>query len=189
MRGRDKFNQYKGVFDILVNLLNVLTNKSIKIMLFSFFRNVPGNFGIGIRYVLIKSLAKKCGDNVSVHPGVYLFNIEELSLGSNISIHPMCYIDSYGEIFIEDNVSIAHGSTIMSSEHIFQNKKTNIKDQGISKAKTIIESNVWIGAGSKILAGVKVSMGTIIGAGSIVTKDTDDYSIYVGVPAKKIKSR
>lgn len=189
MRGRDKFNRYKPLINIIVSLLKKLTNVKVRTTLFVISRNLPGEIGIGIRYILIKSLAKHCGDNVSVHSNVYLFSLENLSLGENISIHPMCYIDAYGEIDIENNVSIAHGSTIMSSEHIFQSKEMNIKDQGISKEKTTIKSDVWVGAGSKILAGVEIGTGTIIGAGSIVTKYTDDYSIYVGVPAKKIKSR
>lgn len=54
---------------------------------------------------------------------------------------------------------------------------------------TIVEDDVWIGYGSIIMSGVKICKGSIIAAGSVVTKDVDSYSIYGGVPAKKIKNR
>ncbi|MES1226686.1 MAG: DapH/DapD/GlmU-related protein [Bacteroidota bacterium] len=54
---------------------------------------------------------------------------------------------------------------------------------------TIIESDVWIGYGSTIMSGVKIGRGSIIAAGSLVSKDVEPYTIYGGVPAKKIKDR
>jgi chloramphenicol O-acetyltransferase type B len=54
---------------------------------------------------------------------------------------------------------------------------------------TIIENDVWVGYGSTILGGVKIGEGSIIGAGSLVTKDVEPYSIYAGVPAKRIRPR
>ena len=54
---------------------------------------------------------------------------------------------------------------------------------------TIIEDDVWIGYGSIIMSGVRINTGSIIAAGSVVTKDVAPYSIYGGVPAKKIKER
>jgi acetyltransferase-like isoleucine patch superfamily enzyme len=56
-------------------------------------------------------------------------------------------------------------------------------------SKTIIGDDVWIGYGAIIMGGVKIGTGSIIAAGSIVTKDIEPYSIYGGNPAKKIKNR
>jgi len=55
--------------------------------------------------------------------------------------------------------------------------------------KVIIENDVWIGANSVIMPGVKVGNGAIIGANAVVTKDVPDYAIVGGVPAKIIKYR
>ena len=57
------------------------------------------------------------------------------------------------------------------------------------KGDTVIGNDVWIGAGCCILAGVNIEDGAVIGAGSVVTKDVDGYSIYAGVPARKIGER
>ena len=54
---------------------------------------------------------------------------------------------------------------------------------------TIIENDVWIGYGAIVMSGVKIGQGSIIAAGALVNKDVEPYSIYGGVPAKKIKDR
>jgi len=54
---------------------------------------------------------------------------------------------------------------------------------------TIIEDDVWVGYGSTILGGVRIGRGSIVAAGSLVTKDIEPYSIYGGTPARKIKNR
>ena len=137
---------------------------------------------------MLKTLAD-IGDNVSINPNIYIFNPENLSIGNNVSIHPMCYIQASGGIKIGNDVSIAHGVTLLSESHRFSNLNIPIKDQGLDYKETIIQSNVWIGAKASILAGVTVKSGSIIGAGAVVTKEVEEYSIVGGVPAKVIKSR
>lgn len=63
-------------------------------------------------------------------------------------------------------------------------------DQGNSeKREVIIGNDVWIGARSIIMPGVKIGEGSIIAAASVVTKDVMPYSVVGGVPAKLIKMR
>ncbi len=60
--------------------------------------------------------------------------------------------------------------------------------KGLDKI-TLIGDDVWVGYGATILGGVKIGEGSIIAAGSLVTKDVEPYSIYGGSPAKKIRDR
>lgn len=53
----------------------------------------------------------------------------------------------------------------------------------------VVEDDVWIGTGAIILKGVKIGRGSVVAAGSVVTKDTPPYSIVAGNPAKVIKYR
>ena len=62
-----------------------------------------------------------------------------------------------------------------------------IKDQGNIYADVILENDVWIGTGVKILPGVTIGKGSVIAAGAVVTKDVPPYTLWGGVPAKKIK--
>jgi len=68
-------------------------------------------------------------------------------------------------------------------------EKLYVAKARLTNKPTIIGEDVWIGAFSIIITGVKLGNGSIIGAGSVVTKDVLPYSIVAGVPAKFIKMR
>lgn len=176
LSGRDKFKKYKKIINIFINMFSVLP-KNIRKRLFNKCKNINGKKGLAIRYILIKSINKKIGDNVSIHPGCYLFSIENLEIGNNVSIHPMCYIDATGGVTIGSDVSIAHGTTILSSSHSYKDYSESIKYQEILTKKTEICDNVWIGAKCTILYGVKIETGTIIGASSLINKNIKMNSI------------
>ncbi|SMP56752.1 acyltransferase [Anoxynatronum buryatiense] len=187
-RGRDKFKRYRRVLLLFSSFYKILPIR-FRIKLLEIHRNTNGLIGLVIRYSLLKSVAQKCGDNVMIQPGVYLLSPDKLQIGNNVSIHPMCYIDSTGEIAIGNDVSIAHGTTIMSTTHNYGDRTIPIKDQGINHARVTIEDNVWIGAKVVVLSGVKIASGCILGAGTVITKDTNNDFIYGGVPSKQIKGR
>ncbi|WP_298787500.1 acyltransferase [uncultured Marinococcus sp.] len=188
-RGRENFNKYKSVINLLV-LINSYIPKNMNKILWLFFSQTKGLPGILIRYILLRNLTRSCGDNVSVHSGVYIFGIENLSIGNNVSVHPMCYIEANGGVEIGNDVSIAHGVTIMSTTHNYKLKDVPIKDQKISTNKVLISNNVWIGAKSTILCGIKLGSGNIVAAHTLVTKDFINENIVLGgIPAKEIKKR
>lgn len=185
-RGRESFQKYKPIITVLSVCLKVFP-RFIRSKLFEKFRKTKGKKGIVIRYIILKTIAKECGDNVCVHPNVYLFSVSNLSLGNNISIHPMCYIDATGGFEIGSDVSIAHAVTILSTTHTFEDKEIPIKDQPVDYKKTVIESNVWIGAKAVIVCGRKVSGGAVIAAGAVVTHDIPANVVVAGVPARIMK--
>lgn len=188
MRGRDKFEKYKFIIMLLVRIASIFPLK-IRLKLLEQFRMTKGNVGLVLRYTLLKTIALNCGDNVSIHSNVYLMNPQYLYLGNNVSIHPMSYIEALGGVKIESNVSIAHGVTIMSTEHKFDNPDIFIKNQELVKKNVLIKENVWIGAKATILAGNTIGCGSIVAAMAVVTKDVKGDNIVGGVPAKVLKSR
>lgn len=110
-------------------------------------------------------------------------------IGEGTEINNFSIINGTGGVSIGNDVLIGPNVQIISYSHNFHNKLLTIKEQGIKKEKIIIEDDVWIGASSIILPGIQIAKGSIIGANSVVTKDTKPYSINVGVPAKKIAGR
>lgn len=184
---RQYFNRFYWIIHILVKI-DSLIPRSLNKMFLCLFRGFGGRLGILIRYILIKNLAKSCGNNVIIKENVYLFHVENLVIGDNVSIHPMCYIECQGGLNIGNNVSIAHASTIMTTSHVYNNTSIPIKyNKGIQQYTTISD-DVWIGCGVRILIGVHIGSRVILGAGAVVNRDVTRNSIYAGVPAKKIKS-
>ena len=189
-RKREQYKHIEKILIILSKLFLVLPYK-IRLKLFEHFRKIKGNKGLAIRYILIRTLAKQCGKNISIQPDVYIFNPQNLSLGNNVSIHPMTYIEcgKNGKIQIGNDVSIAHGVTILAENHIYNRLDIPIKDQGLIEKETVIEDNIWIGAKATILSGRKISSGCVIGSNCVVTKDTIENTIIVGNPGRIIKER
>lgn len=187
-RGREKFEKYKPLIHLIARCFRLLPRR-FRRGLFEQLRMIRGKAGIALRYALLKTLAKEVGDNVSIHPGVYMFHIENMVFGDHVSIHPMCYLEGSGGLIIGSNVSIAHGVTILTESHRYDSLDLPIKDQGLCFKETSIESDVWIGAKATILYGTKIGSGSIIAAGAVVTKDVPEMSIVGGVPAKVIKMR
>lgn len=140
----------------------------------------------------------KIGNNFHAARGVFLWARDEITIGDDF------YIGKYS--IIETNCRIGNGVIIANRvgiigryDHCYQEIGTpirlakNIRDAEYTwkgtNEMTIIGNDVWIGYGATIMSGVNIGDGCIIAAGSVVTKDTEPYSIYAGVPAKKIKKR
>jgi acetyltransferase-like isoleucine patch superfamily enzyme len=94
---------------------------------------------------------------------------------------------------IGDLCMIAQDTQFVGNDHGFEEVGVPIR---IAKPKrdakcmvTIVESEVWIGQRVTVLAGVKIGRGSVIAAGSIVTKDVVSYSVVAGVPGKVVRRR
>lgn len=98
---------------------------------------------------------------------------------------------------IASNVSIggaAHPIHFVSTSPVFLSHKDSIKKkfsnfEYLPIRITRIDSDVWIGEGAFVKAGVHIGVGSIIGMGAVVTKDVEPYSIVAGNPAKIIRKR
>lgn len=112
-----------------------------------------------------------------------------IEIGSDCTVNPYCILDGGGGLVIGNGVRIASHTVIVASNHNFSDPNKFIHEQGLSGEGIVIEDDVWIGAGAQVLDGVTISKGTVIGAGSVVTKSTEPNSVVVGVPARKISSR
>ncbi len=103
-------------------------------------------------------------------------------------IGPGCLI--YPKVTIGAYSMLANNVSILGGDHNYNRVGIPIIFSGRAVLnETIIGKDVWIGAFSIIMTGIKIGDGAIIAAGSIVTKDVEAYAIYGGVSAKKIKDR
>lgn len=101
--------------------------------------------------------------------------------------------DDFSEcVIVGKNCSIAPGVTFLPNSEPnnsdLQKKNIYVNERLIKLKKTIIiEDDCWLGANCVIMPGVTVKKGCIIGAGAVVTKDTEEFGVYAGVPARLIR--
>src|SRR3989339_4086 len=112
-----------------------------------------------------------------------------LKVGDHSNIGPFAYIGCSGKITIGNNVMISPRVSIYAENHVFEDARIPMKEQGVTQSAVTIEDDCWIASNSIILAGVTIGKGSVIAAGSVVTKSVPPYSVVAGVPAKVIKQR
>lgn len=154
---------------------------------------------------------KKIGENVIFERGVLVFHPENISIGRNVYIGHNAILKGYhkNEMIIGDHTWIGQGGFLHSGGGIEIGKAVGIGpavkiitsvhgEKDLSKplifcdfefGKVVIEDACDIGAGAIILPGVKIGEGSIIGAGSVVAKDVEPYTVVAGVPAKVLRRR
>jgi acetyltransferase-like isoleucine patch superfamily enzyme len=113
----------------------------------------------------------------------------KITIGQNFGINPYCVIYGMGGVTIGDNVMMATSCVIVSANHNFERTDIPMTLQGVTCEEIKIGDDVWLGSRVIILAGVEIGEGSVIGAGSVVSKNIPPYSVAVGVPARVIKKR
>jgi len=130
------------------------------------------------------------GNFCNIHHGVLIYTYGgDISIGDFSTVNPYCVLYGHGNLKIGKGVRIAAHTVVIPSNHNYKDRSRYIYEQGEFSIGIVIENDVWIGANTSILDGVTISQGCIVGAGSVVTKSTEPYGIYAGVPARKIKER
>jgi acetyltransferase-like isoleucine patch superfamily enzyme len=112
-----------------------------------------------------------------------------IEIGASAYIGPYCVLYGHGGLTIGRNTAIGAHTIIVPANHGFKQPDRPIHVQPLTKKGITIGEDVWIGAGCKVLDGVRIGNGAVIGAGSVVTRDIDAYSIAFGVPAKIVRRR
>lgn len=122
-----------------------------------------------------------------LEPNVYLSNAIGTTIGLNCRINENVFIQ---QATIEDEVLIAPNVAILSTSHNHEKLGKSIVNQGDSMPNPpIIKKGVWLGRNVIIMPGITVGEGAIVGAGAVVTKNVEPFTIVGGVPAKFIKKR
>ncbi len=139
-----------------------------------------------IRGYFIGFFVKKKGSSFMVASGSTFNMLRNLEVGNNVYIAHDTWINATGGLVIEDNVIISPKVVIATTRHAYENKTVSLTKS--THEKITIRSGSWIASNSVITMGVNIGKGSIIGACSVVTKNTDPYCFYAGQPAKKIRS-
>lgn len=112
---------------------------------------------------------------------------EKIKFGRNIRINDTVFLHAKNGIVIGDNTTLSYGASIITESYDITSFANYIR-RNHGGAPIVIGGNVWIGASSIILPGIKIEDNIIVGAGSVVTRNlTEQFSIYAGNPARFIR--
>lgn len=155
------------------------------------------------------------GENVLLSDKASYYNCKNIHLGSNVRIddfciissgefgirfegynHVACYVSLIGKnlIQLKEFTCVSSKSAIYSSTDDYSGSALigpTVPEEyrNVISGDVILEKHVIIGAGSVILPNVTLGEGVAVGALSLITKDCEEWSMYIGIPAKKIKDR
>lgn len=133
----------------------------------------------------IKGIIGKSNEDICVVQPFQCAYGKHIEVGNHFFANMGCVMLGEGGIKFGDNVLIAPNCVYSSVEHPTD---PTLRKEGFDFAKPIIVgNNVWFGAGCIVLAGVTIGDNTVIGAGSVVTKDIPANVVAVGNPCRVIK--
>lgn len=134
---------------------------------------------------ILKDLLGKMGKETVITPPFWCDYGYNISVGDYFySNHGMIITDG-ARVTFGDNIFVAPNCCFTTAEHAID---PEMRKSGVEIAKPItIGNNVWIGAGSVILAGVEIGDNTVIGAGSVVTRSIPENVVAVGVPCRVMR--
>ena len=145
-------------------------------------------------HTAILSLFMRIGPRTEIFFPMFFAAHRQIRIGSGCRIHHNCFLNGrMGGITIGNGVIIQNGVTIIAGQHDYSNPGVPIEKGGPLKeyGPVVIEDDVWISPHVVILPNCRIRKGALIGAGAVVTPSlkTTEYGIYVGNPARFLKSR
>ena len=152
--------------------INVIFFKS------SFF---PFNF---LKIFLLRLFGCSLGKGVVIKPNVNIKYPWKLSLGNYVWIGEQVWIDNLDNVTIGNHVCISQGAILICGSHDYKKPSFDLITKEI-----ILNDGVWVGTKSIILPGVVAESHAILSAGSVMSKNLENYTIYRGNPAKKVGLR
>jgi maltose O-acetyltransferase len=141
------------------------------------------------RVINTKKRLKYCGKDVILYSSCYIIMPQEMEIGDNSSIAPYTTVYATYGVKIGKNCLISSNCGISSYNHIPNSpNRPQQRNEDFRFSKPVsIGDNVWIGMNSCILPGVTIGNNSIVGSGSVVTKNIPSNEIWVGNPARFIK--
>jgi maltose O-acetyltransferase len=128
------------------------------------------------------------GTGLNVESRAWFGNGRKITIGSRSGIGIRCAL--HGDVQIGNDVMMGPETLVYTSNHDASDVAVPMIDQGRTMpARVVIEDGVWIGARVIILPGVTIGTGSVIGAGSVVTRDVPPLSVVVGNPGRVVRKR
>ena len=163
--------------------------KNVAIRLLWFFTNAlffQSSFNpfSGIKVFLLRLFGAKIGKGVYIKPSVNIKYPWKLVIGNYSWIGENVWIDNLDDVFIGNNCCISQGAMLLCGNHNYKNMTFDLIIGAI-----ILEDGAWIGAQSVICPKVTAKSHAVLSVNSVATSDLEEFTVYQGNPAIKIRKR
>lgn len=138
-----------------------------------------------------RCILKSVGRGFRIGIGSVIVTPRSMSIGNDCFFGPGLYVSSDEVVHIGDGVMFGPQVMILGGDHDFRALGIPLRfvnNRGRS-SPIVVEDDVWVGARCIILKGVRIGTGSVIGAGSVLTRDIPAYSVAAGVPCRVIRPR
>jgi len=137
-----------------------------------------------VKVFLLKIFGAEIGKGVFIKPFVNIKYPWLLTIKDHVWVGENVWIDNLAEVTIASNVCLSQGAMLLTGNHDYTKTTFDLYIKTI-----VIEDGVWIGAKAVVCPGVVCKSHSVLLAGSVATKNLEEYSVYGGVPAIRIKER
>ena len=129
----------------------------------------------------------KLDKNVVIYHGTEIRNPASIEIGRGSIVGDNSILDGRNGIIIGNNVVLSSNVKIWTEQHDHRDPWFRCSTQ--KHDSVVIKDRAWVGSHSIILHSCQIGTGSVVAAGSVVTKDVPDYAIVAGIPAKQIGER
>jgi len=137
-----------------------------------------------LKVLLLRLFGAQIGKNVVLKPSINVKYPWNLEIGDNSWVGEKAWLDSLAPIKIGKNVCVSQGAYFCTGSHNWSDPAFGLIVKPIT-----VEDGAWVAAKSVVLQGVTVGSHSVLGAGAVVSSDTEPFMVYAGNPAVKIKER
>ncbi len=139
------------------------------------------------RRVVLSNPNINLGDAVTLDSGVALLGRGVIAIGDGVVLNRGTEVDAALGVTIGARTLVGPHCYFVDSKHFTSPAGLPLKSEPVGAAPIIVGSDVWLGKGVIVLAGVKIGDGVVVGAGSVVTRSIPSAEVWAGVPARRIR--
>ena len=144
---------------------------------------------------------KRCGTDVKISAKASIYHADRIEIGDHVRIDDFCILSVFchvaggrAGIVLDDFSGLAAGCHVFTETDDYTgqamtNPTVPEAFTRLTRQPVVLGRHAIIGIQSAVFPGVTVAEGTSVGAMSLVTRSTEPWSIYAGIPARKIRDR
>lgn len=152
-------------------------------------RHLPDRLAMGARSRLLKARAATFGDNSTVARGCRILAVDKLRVGTGVTVARDVTLDARGGLQIGDGALVGFESVLLTYTHRSDEIGRRVQEQGMYQDPVIVGERAWLGMRVLVMPGVTIGADSIVGAGSVVTKDVPARVVVAGAPARPLRPR